>query len=237
MHVNRSNWGVKYRCQNESRIEVCGKGHSINAAYVDRFVWSSARYCLRNPTALTKVAETLACDEPTTDLAILDQELTGISRQEQRVADAIAAASSNAAADVLVRKLNELASQRERLQQERLAAQNQLAARDAARRGFEQLQGQFLHILDNIDALDYDGKRDVLERLGMRVEVRRKEPGVHRLIITADPNRDASARALDLMSVRSQFASDSGAESDNEKTLSSTAAPGVTVSGRIFAMR
>ena len=39
----------------------------------------------------------------------VDQELRGISRQEQRVADA-SAADSNGSAEALVRKLNELAS-------------------------------------------------------------------------------------------------------------------------------
>ena len=156
----------------------------------------------------------------------VDQELRGISQQEQRVADASATAHSNASAEALVRKLNELASQRERRQRERLTAQNQAAARDAARQGFGQLREQFLHILENVDSLNYDGKRDVLERLGMHVEVRRREPGTHRLIITADPNRDASARANNLMAERT--ASSSGNDSLPEKggTLLSTVRDG-----------
>jgi len=187
--------------------------------------------------ALTKVAETLASEQSTTDLAVIEQELRTIARQELRIADAIAAADSSAAADVLVRKLNELAQQRDRLQQEQVNAQNQAVAREAARRGFEQLQEQFRHMLENIDDLDYDGKRDILEQLGMRVEVHRDEPGVHRLIITADPNRDASARALDLMSVRSRSPSDPAISSSKSETLLSTAEHGVMVSGPIFATR
>jgi hypothetical protein len=235
MHVNRSNWGVKYRCQNESRIEACGKGQSIDAAYVDRIVWSSARHCLSTPSALTKVAEALVSGESTTDLTMIDHELRAISGQEQRLANAIAAADSDSAAEVLVRKLNELSNQRERLQQERFTAQNQAAAREAARRGFEQLQEQFLEILENIDALDYDGKRDALERLGMGVEVRRNEPGVHRLIITANPNRDASGRALELMSVRNRLPSDSGAISVGNESVLSTA--GYGPAPRVYALR
>ncbi len=166
-------------------------------------MWAFAVALLREPALLTGEAERFAAKEPAGEhLDALDRDLRDVARQEGRVADVIALAADGPATEVLVRKLDQLADRRRRPQEERALALHQRAAREAARLGLEELRAHFADLLLLANGLHYDGRRDVLERLGLRVEVYRKDSAHPRYVVKTAPTGDALEAvgwALDLV--------------------------------------
>jgi hypothetical protein len=186
-------------------LPTCGKGHSIAVHLLDGPVWDFALQCLRYPSMVTTAAEAALAHapEPEAALAGLDEALRNVTRQEERIADAIA---DGGAIPVLTRKLAALAEQKEGIQRDREDAANQAAARAAAQLTLTGLREEMSNMLDRAGELDYDGKREVLERLGLRVTVSKLGSGrADRWTVSLNLQADVIARVVVLLG-RAPFA-------------------------------
>ncbi|MDP9366988.1 MAG: recombinase family protein [Chloroflexota bacterium] len=175
---------ARYVCPADKRHPDCGKrGHSILVTKLDPETWRWARLILNVPTIMEhELSRMIEQDTTEADLAVLDRSLAALNKQESNIAGAIAMLGDNlAAAESLVRKLSDLATQRTTLRAEREQAAGQRAAQQAALDRIDALEAWRKDIAAGVDRLDYEGRRDVLERLGVRVRVYRqgtREDGV-----------------------------------------------------------
>ncbi len=190
MQVNRTPKVLNYRCGAEKRNPGCGKqGHSIRAGWLDAQVWAAVEAFLSEPgVVLADRRYAAAHDATAADLARLEAAVKQVRQQEANLGNAIAMlAPGSAALPGLVAKLEGLAAQRRALGAEKGEVQLAAWARQAAAAQLDSLRAWCQTVRATAASLDYDGKREVLERLGVKVEVHRQGDFRGRFTITMAP--------------------------------------------------
>ncbi len=188
MHVNRNAYGAQYRCENRRRHPVCGKGQHIAAGPLDRQIWETTAMILTNPGVIAAKLRREANPEATAaELAALDASRTDIVRQEANLTDAIARVTTPLAVEALVRKLDALAAQRSALGRQRADAQLRHWGQQAAARQVTDLEAWCRRERREVGRLDYEGKRQRLERLGVVIHVFRPGRFAGRFDMTLRP--------------------------------------------------
>jgi site-specific DNA recombinase len=194
LHVLRSDGRVRYRCGTPQPKAGCRPdgtviGTSIEAAKLDREVWMSIEQILGNPGLIAAKLRTMTEDDTAArELAEVQSALADVDRQEANLSEAIAQACSPAAIASLTKQLDKTAERRSTLKRREADAQLRHWARQAAVREVNDLTAWCEREKAELARLDFGGKRERLERLGVKVHLARPDAFEGRWSLTLEPH-------------------------------------------------
>lgn len=178
MHGERSNvWGKRYRTYT-CKIKVAGRksgcGRRVRADQLEAEVWAAVAACLRDPEALAREMESLQGDGATREEAAqVERALARIEKGRAAVLDALAAGVIDLDGDTKAR-LADMKRQRDRL----LARKKELDAAATSARAARARAGDLRRlagaVLQRLDFLTEDERRDVVRAVVRRVTVQGK---------------------------------------------------------------
>jgi site-specific DNA recombinase len=173
MRISRNARGPQYRCDNYRRDPACGKGHQVLAHLLDQPVWEAVEDIFANPGVITRKLrrEAASTEEAAAELAAIRAGMKDLGQQEANLTEAIAKATTAATVDALTRRLDGLAEQRRGLKRQEADAQLRIWARQALLLQADAVERWCERERAELRRLDYDGKRQRLERLGLEVSV------------------------------------------------------------------
>lgn len=196
----------QYRCIRGMSLDPTCTGTHIAVHRLDGPVWARVSRVLLTPEVIGAEITRQQAEDPTAaDLARLDGERAQVARQQQNLVDQLANVSGRVAT-LVTEKLAELERLQTRLDDERGACVQRQAAWREAQRRLGELQTWCRTVAANLDTLDFAGRRDALEALGVRVTVWRKEH-VPRWDVTASVplSREATVDGARPQSVQSSL--------------------------------
>jgi site-specific DNA recombinase len=147
----------------------------ITAAPLDAAVWSAVASVLQDPEIIANAVENHRADgglERQVDVS--EKTLAAIMSKQGRVAKAIAAVDDDDAANPLIAELKSLSTRRAALEQERADLLRRIANAEADSLHLRSLSDWCAAVRENVDSLDYAGKRLAMEALGVQVRVWRE---------------------------------------------------------------
>lgn len=177
--------GLMYRCCVASK-EIAGcRSSNVLVKTLDQAVWEKVEAVVTQPEIIALQLERLQKDNDTgADIAALDRQLDSIDKQRKRVARGVAALDDDEAAAPLLVELKGLAAQKRQLEAERVAAGERFVDHEAHRARLTNLVDWCQHVADNLPALAYAEKRDLLAALDVSVKLYQKGQPTPRWEIT-----------------------------------------------------
>lgn len=169
-----------YRCSASSYPDGDSRrcNVTIPAADVDAAVWGRIRAVLLDPGVIRAEADGRSHPVEPSRLASIERDLRDVVARQRRVASAIAILDDDEAAAPLTEQLTALARRKRELERDRANALAEAAAADADQLHMLSLAALRERVAGNIDQLDYDEKRELLDlfRVTVRVHPRGHEP-------------------------------------------------------------
>lgn len=177
MTVNHSstqrNRPTVYRCGPVSRDQYGCPACTIKAADLDNAVWARVREVLLNPDIIAGEARRRkAVSNTSHDLELIDRQLAAIDRQRQNLLRAIGLLEDDQdSLTLLTQEMTRLTKQRSELVDDRKMKASQQAAELADTDRLLDLADWCRRTAENLELLNYEERRMVLDALGVRVRV------------------------------------------------------------------
>jgi site-specific DNA recombinase len=184
MHVGKNNGKPAYRCPgDEWRSGTC-KMPSIAAHVLDDAVWKHMKWMLHHPELTLQRIQELIGDDPTEQdlrpieraLASIDKKQTGLVRQITLLAAEI---DDRDVAAPLRAELRSLVEQKRLLEKERDSLLERRQQWEATYHSCDEFARMMERVGHEERTLDYTGKRQRLEMLGVRIKVYRTDDPDH----------------------------------------------------------
>ncbi len=165
-----------YRCLGVSADRYGCPGFGVNAKGLDATVWDQVVTVVTQPELIAAQAERLLGQHRQgVDIASINRRVAAIDQCRQRLARAIATLDDDDAAAPLLTELSALADQRRAAEVERQAAEAQVTQQQQARERIVGLQTWCRRVAGNLSTLTYDERRQLLDALGLRVRLFRRD--------------------------------------------------------------
>jgi site-specific DNA recombinase len=189
LHVLHAPGGVHYRCFPSNKDRHKCPGYSMSVTKLDDQVWGFARQLILKPEAL----EAKLFGEPTSDptlgaLPIAEAEIKRLTQQRDRVQRHLRDADDDALVTAYENDLKTILAEIHAAETRYRFIQ---AEHEAWRAGQEQRQSVLddaAQLRDQLDDLDWHGRRNILMRIGARIRLYRSED--------ADPRWSISTRFI-----------------------------------------
>lgn len=181
--------GLMYRCCVYSKQIPGCRSSNVLVKTLDQAVWEKVEAVVTQPEIIALQLERLQQnDDNGADIAALDRQLEAIERQRKRVARGMAALDDDEASAPLLVELKGLAAQKRQLDAERTVAAERFLDQEAHRERLTNLVDWCRHVADNLPALTYAEKRDLLAALDVSVKLYQKGQPTPRWEITMSPD-------------------------------------------------
>ena len=190
MSVHRQRGRVYYRCNYTQRdASAPCRNNSIEGTKLDAFVWNLCDSWLADPGVLLHEARRSRPQVEKSvaeDLSSYDEGIRRIASEQANLAQRLGLLDEQAAEPVVTR-LTDLGQQRAALVSEREAAAQRVEAAKQADRVVESIWDEITAYVARVTAWDYEQKRELLHRLGMRVTVEKQGVGQARFWVDVNP--------------------------------------------------
>lgn len=147
-------------------------GHCITVPALDNAVWQGISQRLLDPDLIAREVERLRRDDPTrADLAAVTRRLAEVERRQGNLRRELAAEDNPDVAALIRADLAQLAAERRALDEELARIDAERQAWLSAQQRLEDLEYWIGNVARNLEALDYQGRREVLIACDVRVDV------------------------------------------------------------------
>ncbi len=161
-----------YRCNTRSRDRYGCRAIQIDAEQIDGIVWDHVREIVLDPDVINeRLAHHQRGNSMKSDFAAIDQRITSVEKQRQRISRAIGLLDDEDAAAPLFDQLRGLSIESKRLLLEREDLLRRESAREADSQMWRQLAEWCDLVRDNVNLLTYSERRNLLLSLGTKVQV------------------------------------------------------------------
>ncbi|MGH2535105.1 MAG: zinc ribbon domain-containing protein [Thermomicrobiales bacterium] len=173
---NGGRGGPAYKCQGWAKDEHGCPCFSIKSSQLDAIVWAKVEAILTNPEIVAEQVTLLRQRDPVADdLTSIDRRLAAIPQQQQRFGRAIATLDDDDAAAPLLIQLRYLASEKQRLIDERARLESQRAGWQTSQARLDDISRWCFRVAGNLPRLTYAEKRDLLTALDVRIMLYRTD--------------------------------------------------------------
>lgn len=158
-----ANWGLASKCRRQS----------IHLPTLDAAVWQSIQQILTEPEIIAAELERQRWTEPNAaDLAGLNRTLAGLDRQMRTLIEQLSIVPvGSSVADLVLDKLRSLEEQRNRLNTEQAAAEDQVEDWRTRRSQVVNVIERCRRVAKRIEHLSYEERREAVFMLGVKVNV------------------------------------------------------------------
>lgn len=161
---------VNYTCRANVVPGTCSAPANISALKIDPIVWDHVRDVLLRDEIIESELKRLRSSDPAeADLTAIDRAMTETKRRQANLVRQLAAFDDDETISLIQTEMKSLARQRQTLETERQSVIRQQDAWKLAQAHLDQLRRWRQMVAKNLDELDYAGKRQALDALGVKV--------------------------------------------------------------------
>jgi site-specific DNA recombinase len=159
---------VYYRHSNRCRDQYQCPPISIKADRLDTEVWQRVEGVLIQPEIIAvEVARLQDADVTSADLAAIDRQLEALSRKQTNLVKRLALLDDDELGAAVTVELNALAKERKQLHADRADIEARRTNWQTTRDQLDSLEEWCRRVATNLNSLDYDSKRQILDMLGV----------------------------------------------------------------------
>jgi hypothetical protein len=176
---------VSLACHGKGDWDRCPRPAWISAERLDQAAKQLARRIYEHPEAIAEQAELHRQNDPTeADLAVVEQTLAELERQQQSLALVAAQISDPDAAAPLALRLEQLAQQKRQAQQDRADLLGRRAGWEASRQFLDSFTSLASRVSARLDAFDHDEWQQAIDALQISAVVQPAKAGGDRYQLT-----------------------------------------------------
>jgi hypothetical protein len=147
---------------------------TLSVPKIDAIVWEKiTRRLLEEGTIRAELERHLGDDPTVADVEAIARVIADLARKQQVLTKNLMLFEDHEAAAPVVRELESLAAHRRSAEAERDMLLSRRQDWEAARWQIDNLEAQYDQIAQNLDGLDYEGRRDALRAFGISVTIYR----------------------------------------------------------------